>query len=175
LDVTAKKAAWHSNRLPRFLKANLNVYRKRQHLLVEIYCSSVQISSFFLLGYGEALRADRGSRHGTNGLLSYLDHQHSKVLLDAVLPFKAEDGTGQYPNPFFMEPSAPHVQATIVIRRCPRQKRLGGLVHVPTRENALTKPCMLSTTKTFHPYIVGYPQVDDQLKEWDSHITPPTQ
>jgi kynurenine formamidase len=28
LGATAKKAVWASNRLPRFLKANLNVYRK---------------------------------------------------------------------------------------------------------------------------------------------------
>jgi hypothetical protein len=34
---------------------------------------------------------------------------------------------------------------------------------------------MLSTIETFHTHIMGYPQKDDQLKEWDSHITPPTE
>ena len=29
----------------------------------------------------------------TLGLLSYFSHQHSEVLLAAILPFKAEDGT----------------------------------------------------------------------------------
>ena len=29
MGATVKKAVWHSNRLPRFPKANLNVYSKR--------------------------------------------------------------------------------------------------------------------------------------------------
>jgi hypothetical protein len=37
-------------------------------------------------------------------------------------------------------------------------KRLGGLVHVPTRENAFPKPCLLSMMETCHTHIMGYPQ-----------------
>src|SRR5205085_8569468 len=105
----------------------------------------------------------------------YVHHEHSKLFLDGVLPFKAENGTRQRPEPLVMTLSTPYVQAPIVIRRCPRQKRLGLLVHVPTREDAFPKPCMLSTTKTFHPYVMGYPQKDDQLKQGNSQISPPTE
>jgi hypothetical protein len=57
-----------------------------------------------------------------------------------------------------MEPSTPYVQGAIIIRHCPRQKRLGLLVHISTRKNPLTEPLLFSTTKTCHPYIMGYPQ-----------------
>jgi hypothetical protein len=42
-------------------------------------------------------------------LLPYLHHQHSEVLFDSVLPFKAEDGTRQCPEPLVMTLSAPDV------------------------------------------------------------------
>jgi len=84
-------------------------------------------------------------------LLPYPSHQHSEVLFDGVHPFKAENGTWQHAKPLFMEPSAPYVQATIVIRRCPCEKRLRLLVHVPTREDAFPKSCVFSLTKTCHP------------------------
>jgi len=45
----------------------------------------------------------------------------------------------------------------------------------PPRENAFPKPCMLSIMETFHTHIIGYPQKDDQLKQWDCHITPSTE
>jgi hypothetical protein len=55
------------------------------------------------------------TRQGTIRLSSYLHHEHSKVLFDAVLPCKAEDGTGQYPQPRFMEPSAADVHTSLII------------------------------------------------------------
>src|SRR5262245_1882094 len=104
------------------------------------------------------------TRQGTIRLSSYLYHQHSEVLLNGVLAFEANDGTRQCTEPLVMTLSAPHVQSPFIIRCCPRQKRLRGLVHVPTREHAFPKPCMLSMTKTCHPYIRGNRQKDDQFK-----------
>src|SRR5215510_7605065 len=95
------------------------------------------------------------TRQGTIRLSSYLYHQHSEVLLDGVLPFEAENGTRERSKPLIMEPSTPDVQPSFIIRCCPRQKRLGGLVHVPPRKDALPKSCMHSTTQTFHPYVLG--------------------
>src|SRR5262249_15363347 len=117
----------------------------------------------------------RRGRQGTAPLSLYLHHQHSEVLLNGVLPFKAENGTGQCTEPLIMPSSTPHVEASLIIRRCPRQKRLGYLVHVPTREDACSKSCEFSTMETCHAHIMGYPQKDDQLKQWNSHITPPTE
>ena len=58
------------------------------------------------------------------------------MLLDGVRPLKAEDGTRQRAEPLLMETSTPDVQASLIIRRCPRQKRLS-----PT----------LTATSTFEP------------------------
>ena len=52
---------------------------------------------------------------------------------------------------------------------------MGLLVHVPTKADAFPKPLVFSLTETCHPYIMGNPQKDDQLKQWNRHITPPTQ
>jgi hypothetical protein len=121
------------------------------------------------------LPSSSSGKEGTAPLSLYLYHQHSKLFFDAVLPFEAEDGTGQCTEPLVMTLPAPHVQSSLIIRRCPRQKRLGGLVHVPAREDAFSKPCVFSLTETFHAYVVGNPEEDDQLKQWNSHITPPTE
>src|SRR5215471_18120409 len=95
------------------------------------------------------------TRQGTTQLWLYLHHEHSNVLLDSIFSFKADNGTRERSKPLLMEPSTPDVQPSFIIRCCPRQKRLGGLVHVPTRKDALPKSCTLSTTQTFHPYVVG--------------------
>src|ERR1700745_3539244 len=115
----------------------------------------------------------RGVRQGTTPLSLYLHHQHSEVLLNSVLPFKAENGTWQHSKPLFMEPSTPDVQSPLIIRCCPRQKRLGYLVHIPTRKNPLTKPLLFSTMETCHSYVLGNRQKDDQFKQWNRHISPP--
>ena len=111
----------------------------------------------------------------TLGLLSYFSHQHSEVLLAAILPFEAEDGTRQYPKPLVMTLSASDVQATIIIRCCPRNKLLRLCIHVPSREDTCPKPCVFSLTETRHTSVVGNPEEDDQLKQWNRHIAPPTE
>ena len=97
------------------------------------------------------------------------------MLLNGVLAFEAEDGARQGIEPLVMTLLAPHVQAPLIIRRCPRQKRLGLLVHVPTREDASAKSCMLSTMETCHSYALGNRQKDDQLEQGNRHIAPPTE
>ena len=114
-------------------------------------------------------------QQGTTPLSLYLHHEHSKVLLYGVLPFKANDGTWERSKPLVMELSAPYVQSSLLIRRCPRQKCLGLLVHVSTREDAFPKPCLFSTTQPCHTHIMGNRQQDDQFKAWDSYISPLTQ
>src|SRR5262249_49050191 len=104
-----------------------------------------------------------------------LYHEHSNVLLNSICSFKADDGTRERSKPLVMEPSTPDIQPSFIIRCCPRQKRLGGLVHVPTSEDAFSKSCMLSTMETFHSDILGNRQEDDQLKQGNRSITPPTQ
>src|SRR5262249_48846887 len=44
-------------------------------------------------------RFRRGGRSGTTLLVLYLHHEHSQLLLDTVLPLKAEDGTWQRAEP----------------------------------------------------------------------------
>ena len=88
---------------------------------------------------GEVPQGHRWSRQGIARLSLYLHHQHSKLFLDGVCPFEAEDGTRQRTEPLVMTSSTPDVQSSLIIRRCPRQKRLGCLVHVPTREDAFPK------------------------------------
>jgi len=74
-----------------------------------------------------------------------------------------------------MESSAAYVQPSLIIGRCPLQKHLGLLVHVPAREDAFSKSCLLSTMEAFHSSVVDNRQKDDQLKQWNRHITPSTQ
>src|SRR5215510_511036 len=112
---------------------------------------------------------------GTIPLSLYLHHQHSQLFLDGVLPFEAENGTRERPKPLFMYLSTLDVHTSLVIRCCPRQKRLRGLVHVSSREHAFPKPCMQSMTKTCHPSMRGNRQKDDQRKEGNCHISPPTE
>ena len=133
----------------------------------------MQIASLFLLGYGEALRAERGSRQGTTGLLSYLYHQYSELLFNRIFPFEANDGTWQRAKPLLMQTFAPYIQTAILIGRCPGKKGLRLLVHVPTQHNPRTKPPMLSTTETCHPSVMGNPEKDDQLEQWNRHIPQP--
>ena len=54
-------------------------------------------------------------QQGLSPLLSYLYHQHSKLFLDGVLTFKADNGTQEHSKPLFMEPSAPYVQSPLII------------------------------------------------------------
>jgi hypothetical protein len=74
-----------------------------------------------------------------------------------------------------MPSSTPGVEASLIIRRCPRQKRLGMLIYVSTREDTFPKPLVFSLTETFHAYVVGHRQKDDQRKAWNRHISPPAE
>jgi hypothetical protein len=79
-----------------------------------VYCPNVHVSRIFHTGDARAQRESlslwsgrgamfrRGVRQGTTPLSLYLHHEHSKVLLDGVFTFEANDGTRQRPKPFFM-------------------------------------------------------------------------
>jgi hypothetical protein len=99
----------------------------------------------------------RRERQGTAPLSLYLHHQHSKLFLDGIRAFEAEDRTRERPKPLFMKLSAPDVQSPLIIRRCPHQKRLRMLVHVPARKDTFSKSLVFSLPKTFHPSIMGNP------------------
>src|SRR5262245_42130570 len=114
-------------------------------------------------------------QHGPTPLSSYLHHQHSQLFLDGVLSFKGEDGTGQHAKPLYMLPSTSPLFIAIIIRGCPRQKCLGYVVHITTREDAFPQSGMLSMMETCHTHLMGDPQKDDQLKQGNRHITPPTE
>jgi hypothetical protein len=74
-----------------------------------------------------------------------------------------------------MQPPTPYVHITIIIRRCPGKKRLGGFIYIPVRHDACAIPFVFSLAQPFHPNFWREPQKDDQLKQRNGHISPPAQ